>query len=104
MSQPPKSTIFAPAARWVAFKIVCLLMRGWPAKSGIIADTRGKLILLLHGVPRFPNRRCPMARRGRARARAAFQRRLDLGAFRRAGSQVECAETAAAGNPGRGLQ
>src|SRR5690348_7704506 len=105
MSQPPKSTIFAPAARWVAFKIVCLVMRIWPGvKTGIIADTDKKLIICRHGAQRYSNRRCGVAPGRRRGARAALQRRLDAGAFRRTGSEAQRLEAALAGNPGRGLQ
>src|SRR3990167_10186238 len=38
MSQPPKSTILAPRARWVALNTVCLVIRTHPGgKTAIIA-------------------------------------------------------------------
>src|SRR6185437_15332092 len=41
MSQPPKSTIFAPAARWVALRMVCLVigLSSWTGSAASGADS-----------------------------------------------------------------
>src|SRR5581483_3366884 len=107
MSQPPKSTIFAPAARWVAFKIVCLVIgsAAWRKREIIAARGSGsKLINCAHGETRIRNRPGGGGCKAGQRGRAALQRRLDAGAFRRAGSATGRTEIAPAGNPGRRLQ
>src|SRR5579885_3329727 len=100
MSQPPKSTIFAPAARWVAFKMVCLVIGSAARLKREIIAARGsrskqpnKLINCAHGDQRFANRPRGMGAEHGHRRRAALFRRLDPQAFRRTRSATRRLET-----------
>src|SRR5687768_10102816 len=80
MSQPPKSTIFAPSARWVSFNTVFFVIArpALAGKAGIIPLSRGSSGRREYGQREWGTPVGPAAARLRARRRSRGSRALDF--------------------------
>src|SRR3546814_14572147 len=56
MSQPPKSTIFAPRARWASLRMVFWVMAGSSGAKTGLSQTRRRLVGAHWGATGFPGK------------------------------------------------